>query len=179
MATHDSGLIEDVERSFKLLEFSIRAMCYCELGEINAVLFGQNLRLRLEEEDVFYCQGEFSDPDSIILASQMSVGAAFAATAISLDCALEKCKSENQNLAAVKKLIHAVRNSFSHGIANPVWYVKEHKREILDLTFMRAPAVDLGALNGNAFKYSDIGGLAAWYRAKAFCMSSLLGADCA
>jgi len=173
VTTQDSELIEDAELSFKLLEFSIRAMCYAELGKIDAVLFGQDLQLNLEEENVFYPQGEFSDPDSIILASQMNIGAAFAATAISLDCALEKYKSENQNIETIKKLIQAVRNAFSHGIANPVWYVKQHKREILDLTFMRAPTVDLGALNGNAFKYSDIGGFAAWYRAKAFVLAAL------
>lgn len=173
MTTQDSELIEDAELSFKLLEFSIRTMCYAELGKIDAVLFGQDLQINLEEENLVYRQGEFSDLENITLVSKMSIGAAFAATAISLDCVLEKHKSENPNVETIKKLIQAVRNAFSHGIANPVWYVKPHKREILDLKFMCAPTVDLGALNGNVFKCSDIGGFAAWYRAKAYVLAAL------
>lgn len=173
MGTQDAELIEDAELSFKLLEFSIRAMCYAELGKIDAALFGQDLQLNLEEENVFYSNGEFSNPDEIVRASQMNIGAAFAATAISLDCALERYSCENKNIEIIKKLIQSVRNAFSHGIANPTWYVKQHKREILDLSFIHAPAVDLGALNGNTFKYSDIGGLAAWYRAKEFVIATL------
>lgn len=173
MTTQSYELIQDAELSFKLLEFSIRTMCYAELGEIDAVLFGQDMQVNLEEENILYRQGELSDLENIIFASKMSVGAAFAATAISLDCALEKHKSENQNIVTIKKLIQAVRNAFSHGIANPIWYVKPHKCEILDLKFICAPTVDLGALNGNIFKCSDIGGFAAWYRAKAYVLSEL------
>jgi hypothetical protein len=171
--SQDSELIQDAELSFKLLEFSIRTMCYAELGKIDTVLFGQDLQINLEEENLLYRQGEFSDFGKIILASKMSIGAAFAATAISLDCVLEKYRSENQNIETIKKLIQAVRNAFSHGIANPVWYVKPHKREILDLNFICAPTIDLGALNGNTFKSSDIGGYAAWYRAKTYVLTEL------
>lgn len=155
MVTQDAELIEDAELSFKLLEFSIRAMCYAELGKIDATLFGQDLQLNLEEENVFYRKGEFSNPDEIVRASQMNIGAAFAATAISLDCTLERYSCENKNIETIKKLIQAVRNAFSHGIANPTWYVKPHNRKILDLSFIHVPTVDLGALNGSTFKYSE------------------------
>lgn len=161
-----SQLLEDVELSFKLFEYSIRSMCYAELGEIRSEIFGRDLQLNQDEENVVFPEGEFANAESIVRASYMAVGAAFGSTAICLDCLLQAGKFSSQEMKAGGSLISAVRNAFSHGIAAPRWYVKQHKFEVLNLEFIGGPAVDLEALNGQEFSYSHIGGLAVWFRLK-------------
>ena len=159
-------LIQDVELSFKLFEFSVRTMCFAELGEINSEIFGRELQLNLEVENVSFSEGQFTKQEEIILASQMAVSAAFAATAVCLDCALENHEASSSELKVLKSLISAVRNAFAHGIAAPKWYIKKHKFEVLNLNFILGPEINLEMLNGEPFDYSQIGGLALWYRVK-------------
>lgn len=165
-------LIEDVELSFKLFEFSVRTMCYAELEKIDSDLFGQYLQLNLPQENVAFSGGVFQDENEIVKVSQMAVSTAFGSTAICLDCLLEKNVSDSPKIITIKSLISAVRNAFSHGIAAPNWYVKPHKYEKLDLSFIAGPVVNLEQLNGSAFDYSQIGGLAVWYRAKEFIIAN-------
>lgn len=162
------GLIEDVELSFKLFEFAVRAMCYAELDKFDANLFGQDLQLNMPEENVAFSNSIFQDKNEIIKVSQMAVGAAFGSTAICLDCLLENRSSGDPNIVVIKSIVSAVRNAFSHGIAAPSWYIKPHKYEKLDLSFINGPLIDLEQLNGKSFDYSQIGGLAVWYRLKEY-----------
>jgi len=146
-------------------------MCYVELGNVDVHVFGQDTQLNLEEENVSYSSDEFKNQDNIVRASQMAVSTAFGATAICLDCILEKVNSENSEIKAIKSLIAATRNAFSHGIASPDWYIKPHKFEVLDLSFVNGIEVNLENLNGQSFDYSQIGGLAVWYRIKDYIIS--------
>ncbi len=166
-------LLEDVELSYKLFEFSVRTMCYAELDEINVETFGRDLQLNLEEENISFRDDLFKNNDEIVKASQMAVSTAFGATAICLDCSLENIKDLNENLTILKALIQAVRNAFSHGIAAPYWYVKPHKREILDLAFINGPVINLGELDGQPFNYSQLGGLAVWLRVKEYVVKQV------
>lgn len=168
---------QDVELSFRLLEFAIRTMCYAELKKIDLDEFGGDLQLNLEEESISYPGGKFDTAEDIILTSQMSVGVAFASTAICLNCLADKFRCESIHIATLKSLISAVRNAFSHGVSSPEWYIKPHKVEVLDLCFLRGPQVDLGALNGLPFEYSHIGGLALWYRIKDFLVNAANSAE--
>ena len=168
-----NNLIEDTELAFKLLEYSIRNMCYAELGKVDANVFGQDLQLNLDEENVSYFSGEFKDQDNIVRASQMAVSTAFGATAICLDCILENVNTNNNELKTIKSLISATRNAFSHGIAAPEWFIKPHKLEVLNLNFIDGIDVNLETLNGLPFDYSQIGGLAVWYRIKSYIISSV------
>jgi hypothetical protein len=165
------NLVEDVELSFRLFEFSIRTMCYAELKKFDSELFGQQIQLNLPEENVFFSNREFQNTSEIIKASQMAVGAAFGATAICLDCLLKKYISGGIEILTIKSLVAAVRNAFSHGIAAPSWYVKSHKYEKLSLLFVGGPEVDLAKLNGKSFEYSQIGGLALWFRVKDYVLA--------
>lgn len=165
-------LIEDVELSFKLFEFSVRAMCYAELDKFDSTLFGQDLQLNLPEENVSFRDNNFQNLDEIIKVSQMAVGTAFGSTAICLDCLLENNQSTNENIKSSKLLISAVRNAFSHGIAAPEWYVKKHNFKSIDLSFINGPKVDLESLNKKAFDYPQIGGLAVWYRLKDYVLAN-------
>ena len=166
MTLTEENLVEDVELSFKLLEFSIRTMCYIELEKIDVNLFGQDLQINFERENVSFPEGEFISNKDIIHGSYMAVSTAFGSTAICLDSMLENDKTDKEEIKTLKKLIQAVRNAFSHGIASPRWYIKPHKCEILDLNFVQGPIIDLGKLNGQPFDYIQIGDLACWYRIK-------------
>lgn len=160
------NLIEDTELSFKLFEFAVRIMCYSELNKIDGSAFGQELQLNLEDENVCFSGGLFEEQNEIVKVAQMNVGAAFAATAISLHRVLEGRNNSPANIVALGTLVVAVRNAFAHGMAAPTWFVKPHKAESVDLSFINGPVVDLGELNGKAFEYSQFGGLAVWYRVK-------------
>lgn len=159
-------LLENVELSFKLYEFSIRTMCYSELNKIDPDVFGQELQINLDEENICFSDDLFKDKNEIIKISQMNVGATFAATAICLDCLLEGKKDTPSNIVSAGKIVSAVRNAFSHGIASPAWFIKPHRKESIDLSFVNGPVIDLGALNGKDFDYSQLGGMAVWYRLK-------------
>ncbi len=166
-------LIEDIELSFRLFEFSVRTMCYAEPNKFDINLFGKDLQLNLENENVSYPSGGFVSEKDIVMASQMAVGAAFGSTAICLDRALENYSSNEPDIKTLMSLIAAVRNAFSHGIAAPAWYVKEHKREELNLNFVQGPIVNLDALNGQLIEYEQKGGLAVWYRIKNYVISEI------
>jgi hypothetical protein len=166
------NLIEDVELSFELFEFTVRTMCYAELKKIDCDLFGQDLHLNLPEENVSFSDNKFQSSDQIIKASKMAVGTAFGSTAICLDCLLENNKSSDVNVKNAKSLITAIRNAFSHGIAAPDWYIKKHNYQKLDLSFVNGPVVDLELLNNQEFDYSQIGGLAVWFRLKEYVLAS-------
>lgn len=164
------NLIEDVELSFRLFEFSIRSMCYAELKKFDEQVFSRDLVLKLKPENIVYPAGSFQSHEEIIKAAQMAVGSSFGATAICLDFLLESISSQSAQISTLKSLVGAVRNAFSHRVAEPAWYVKPHRIEILDLSFIQGPSVDLAALNGSIFDYAQIGGLAAWYRVKTYVL---------
>ncbi|EOB3677494.1 TPA: hypothetical protein ACGUTO_004367 [Vibrio vulnificus] len=165
-----SDLIEDVEISFEILEHAIRSMCYSELDAFDVDLFGQDLQLNLEE-NIQFPRGKFTTHEDIVRTAQMSVSLSFAATAITMDCLLEDIDTTDANSNAAKEVIKAVRNAFSHGIAAPIWFVKPHKFASYDLSFVMGPTVDLEKLNKIDFDYSQVGGLAAWYRLKEYVLS--------
>ncbi|EPS0664156.1 hypothetical protein ACEV8V_25100 [Vibrio parahaemolyticus] len=163
-------LIQDVEISFEVFEHAIRTMCYSELEAFDVDLFGQDLQLNLEE-NLQFPKGKFTTHAEIIRTAQMSVSLSFAATSIAMDCLLEQVHATEIDLIAAKEVIKAVRNAFSHGIAAPTWFVKPHKFAKYDLAFVSGPIVDLEVLNQKVFDYSQVGGLAVWYRLKEYVLS--------
>ncbi|HIF9274859.1 TPA: hypothetical protein ACX6QR_002881 [Photobacterium damselae] len=163
-------LVESVEISFEILEHAIRTMCYSELDAFDVDLFGQDLQLNLEE-NIQFPRGKFTTHKNIVRTAQMSVSLSFAATAIAMDCLFENVNTLDTDSRAAKEVIKAVRNAFSHGIADPTWFIKPHKLEKYDLGFVLGPIVDLETLNRARFDYSQIGGLAVWYRLKEYVLS--------
>lgn len=162
-------LIQDVEISFEVFEHAIRSMCYSELDAFDVDLFGQDLQLNLEE-NLQFPKGKFTTHADIIRTAQISVSISFAATSIAMDRLLEHVHTTEVDSNAAKEVIKAVRNAFSHGIAAPTWFVKPHKFAKHDLGFISGPIVDLEVLNQTAFDYSQIGGVAVWYRLKEYVL---------
>jgi len=164
--------VKDVEHAFRLWEFSIRVMNYCELEELDLGTFGQDIVIQLDKGNVTFCDSYFSSSENTILISQISVGAAFGATAITLDNLLEatdcprdpKSKDEFQMLWI---LIYSVRNAFAHGIAKPVWVVKKSYQQCIEFTLGGDKIdINLAALDKQSFEYDHIGGPVGWIAIK-------------
>lgn len=163
---------QDVEFAFRVLEFSIRTLCYFELGLCDISRFGQDATILLEEENVGFNDGYFLSENNAVLVSKMNVGAAFGASAIALDKLYEAVRG-NRNPASDDQvdmlwaLVYAVRNAFSHGIANPKWTIKERYQRVLSIPFVEPELfINLEELNGSSFEYAHIGGFANWMKLK-------------
>lgn len=164
--------ILDVERAFKLLEFSIKLMCHCELGHLNLKSFDTDVLLKFEGENMSFAKKGFS-PDEIITISQINVGVCFGASAIVLDAAFEKAgvkldQSDDGEYQSNRRLVYAVRNAFAHNMAFPCWKIEnENNRRDVKLSLENKPCViKLSGLHDQLFEYSHIGGLPNWFRIK-------------
>ena len=164
--------IKDAEYAFRLLEFSIRVMNYIDLDQVDLNTFGQETTILLDEENVTFDDGYFSSRDNAVLVSQMAVGAAFGASAIALDNVIE-ATGRNRNpdsTAEIDQLwavIYAVRNAFAHGIAKPIWVIKEKYRREIELTLDgKTVMIDFSNLDGQSFEYAHLSGFGNWLRIK-------------
>ena len=159
---------EDVDYAFRVLEFAIRTMCHFEAGMADMEVFGQQLTINLENEDVTFDDEYFHSVENAVRISQMNVGACFGASAIALDNYFEAVRGQRNPLSddpvdALWLLVYSIRNAFAHGIAAPRWMVKGKYRRKLVVELENDPInVDLGDLDGREFEYAHIGGFARW-----------------
>lgn len=65
--------LEDVEITFQQLEFAIKLLSYCELGKIEPKDFDTDHTVILENGNLSFPIGHFSDPDNIIRADKVAV----------------------------------------------------------------------------------------------------------
>lgn len=164
--------IKDAEHAFRLLEFAIRVMQYCELDQIDLDAFGGETTLKLEQENVTFNDGYFSTRENAQLTSQIAVGAAFGASAIALHNVFEatgreRDPSSTEELYTLWALVYAVRNAFAHAIAAPTWVVKAKYQRKIHLAFEGIDRViDLSKLDGAEFEYGHLGGFGNWLRIK-------------
>ncbi|MCC7167678.1 MAG: hypothetical protein IT565_08905 [Rhodospirillales bacterium] len=164
--------LKDAEHAFRLLEFSIRVLKYLELPEVDFDLFGEEMTILLEQENITFNDGYFTSATNAKQTAGIAVGANFGATAIALDNLFE-ATGRQRNLDSTAEfdtlwaLIYAVRNAFAHGIANPTWNVKESRRRKINIALAgNNTVVDLAALHDCAFEYTQIGGFGNWLRIK-------------
>jgi hypothetical protein len=71
----------DIDIAFRQLEFSIKLLSYCELGNIKPSDFDTDHVVVLGNETLNFPSGNFSDPETIIKAAGTSVLVAFSASA--------------------------------------------------------------------------------------------------
>lgn len=160
--------LEDIEHAFKQLEFSIKLMCYCELGNIDPKEFDTDVTILLENENVSFPSGWFQNKESIEKAAQIGVSIAFGVTAIVLDAALDVAgiqRNPSSNLEAdvLRSLVYMVRCAFAHNSAMPSWEVRgAYLRPMSLIVNGEALNIDLSRLHGQAFEYEHIGGFANW-----------------
>ena len=164
--------IIDVEQAFRLLEFSIRISNYFELDGFELEKFGRDTIVVLDEENVTFRDGFFIEADNLGLTASIAIGVSFGTTAIVLDNLFELVGqgrdpvSENE-FDVLRALVYAVRNAFAHGAANPKWVVKEIYQRELELSVGGTKTtISLGELNGQEFRYANIGGITQWFHIK-------------
>ena len=162
--------LEDVDRAFRHLEFSIKLMCYIELDHIDREKFNTDVTLCLERENVSFPDGTFQSMDSLVLVAQTNVGVSFGISAIVLDAAFEAAGNKprpESNVAddLLRTVVYMVRCAFAHNPALPCWEVRGSYQRKLDLILEGENiSIDLSQLHGKPFDYADIGGFANWYR---------------
>lgn len=81
--------LDDVEIAFRQLEFSIKLLSFCELGNITPSDFDTDHIVILGSERLNFPSGKFVDLDSIIKAAGTSVLIAFSASVLALDDAFQ------------------------------------------------------------------------------------------
>lgn len=160
----------DIERAFKQLEFSIKLMCYSELGHIDLAKFDTDVTIILDNDNIGFPTGNFQSAKDIILASQINVGVCFGLSAIVLDAAFAsvgiKGKPESRDqMDELRTLVYMVRCAFAHNIAYPRWEARGPYSRKIEFYLDQVPLlIDLEHLNGQDFEYSHIGGFANWYK---------------
>jgi len=164
--------IDNVNDAFRLLEFSIRVSNYFELDKVDIELFGCDSLIRLERKNVSFNDSYFASKKSALRTAEIAIGASFGVSAIVLDDLCEAtCKQRTPKSDAefflIWSVVYAVRNTFAHGMANPLWRVyPKYQRKITLHLAAQTTTINLAELNGRQFDYSHIGGFANWFDLK-------------
>ncbi|SRR6266566_8607992 len=170
MEIHEA--LQDIEIAFRQLEFTIKLLSFCELRKIDPSEFDTDHVVMLEEGNLNFPTGYFSDANNITRAAAVSALLAFGATVLVLDKAFEvmgmKCDPEaTDNVGQLQILVYMVRCAYAHGIAEPRWEVRgKYLRSIFVDLDGTSIAIDLHTLNGQVFMVEHLGGYANWYRVR-------------
>jgi hypothetical protein len=121
--------LDDVEIAFRQLEFSIKLLSFCELGNITPSDFDTDHIVILGSERLNFPTGKFVDVDTIIKAACSSVLIAFSASVLALDDAfqaagMKPCPEAVANDSQLRTLVYMARCAYAHGIATPRWKVR-------------------------------------------------------
>jgi hypothetical protein len=165
-----SDALEDIEIAFKQLEFTIKLLSFCELGNIKPSEFDTDHIINLEGGRIRFPTGNFSEIGNIINAASVSVLIAFSASVLVLDKAFEimGMKPDPESVDAVtclRTLIYMLRCAQAHGVADPRWEVRGKYLCALSLNLGDiALSLNLSKLNGERFDIDQIGGYPNWYQ---------------
>lgn len=162
--------LEDIEIAFRQLEFTIKLLSFCELGNINPKDFDTDHLVMLEGGILNFPIGHFGDTDSLIRAASISVLLAFSASVLVLDKGFEVIgmnpdPEATDNAGKLRALIYMVRCAQAHGIADPQWKAVGKFARTITVDLDDIPiSLDLQALNGRRFHIDQLGGYVNWYR---------------
>ena len=114
-----TGSIEDGEIAFIQPDFPLKLLSYCELKKIDPSQFDTDHTVLLENGNLRFQTGHFSDLDNIIRAAQVSALLAFGASALVLNDAYEVAgiKSDPSSVDKIIKLrtlVFMVRCAYAH-----------------------------------------------------------------
>ena len=171
MKNHEA--LEDIDIAFRQLEFAIKLLSFCELGNINPKEFDTDHVVLLDDGNLHFPPGHFSDQDSLIRAASISVLLAFGASALLLDKGFEAMSivpnpEASDNAGKLRSLIYMVRCAQAHGIADPHWEVRGKYAQTVTVDLAGAQiSLDLAALHGQRFHIDQLGGYENWYRIRA------------
>ena len=164
-----SEAFEDIDVAFLQLEFSIKLLTFCELEKIDPAEFDTDLTVLLDDGNLPYPSGHFSDPGNIVRSAGVSVSLAAGASAFVLDKVWEVAgiapdPAAEDPSAQLRTVVYMVRCAYAHGIAEPRWEVRGDFRRVFELRLANGPvALDLRALHGRHFDFDDLGGYRTWF----------------
>jgi len=107
-----------------------------------------------------------------VRTAEIAIGASFGVSAIVLDDLCEatgkqRTPKSDAEFFLIWSVVYAVRNTFAHGMANPLWRVyPKYQRKITLHLAAQTTTINLAELNGRQFDYSHIGGFANWFDLK-------------
>jgi hypothetical protein len=160
----------DLEIAFRQLEFTIKLLSFCELGHINPSDFDTDHIIELGSERLHLPTGKFTDLKSIERAAGTSVLIAMSASPLVLDDAfnafgIRPNPDAADNDGQLRALVYMVRCAYAHGIAAPLWEVRNKYLRTFTINLGGVPlSLDLRPLHGQSFEVTQIGGYANWYR---------------
>ena len=165
--------LEDIEIAFQQLEFAVKLLSFCELGNINPADFDTDHVVLLEGGNLHFPTGQFSDQDRLNRAASISVLLAFSASVLVLDKGFEvigvpRDLEADDDLGKLRTLIYMVRCAQAHSITDPRWEARgKFARSItVDLGETQI-SLDLQAMHGQRFHIDQLGGYENWYRIRA------------
>ncbi len=165
--------LEDIEIAFRQLEFAIKLLSFCELGNINPEDFDTDHVVLLEGGNLHFPTGQFTDQDSLNRAASISVLLAFSASVLVLDKGFEvigvpRDPEANDDLGTLRTLIYMVRCAQAHSIADPRWEARGKFARSITVDLGEAQiSLDLQAMHGQRFHIDQLGGYENWYRIRA------------
>jgi hypothetical protein len=148
--------IENVRTAVRQLEFAIKLLSYCELGNINPADFDLP-----HAGAVSLGEGNFSDTDSIERAANIGVLIAMGAAALVLEDAFESAgiKADlkaNDDIGQLRILVRMIRCAYAHSFADPRWKVRGDYCRTLDFDLNGTHIlIDLQKLHGQPIKLED------------------------
>ncbi len=171
--------LEDLEIAFLQLEFVIRLLSYCELKKIDPSEFDTDHTVLLENGNLRFPTGHFSDLDNIIRAANVSVSLAFGGSALALDKAYEVAgikpdPASKDGLIKLRTLVYMVRCAYAHGVAEPKWEVRDKYQQALEVELAgKQITIDLRKLDGQDFNFDQLGGHRSWFNIRDDTISAL------
>ena len=160
----------DLDFAFRQLEFTIKLLSFCELGQINPSEFDTDHIVELGNERLHFPRGKFSDKISLEQAPGTSVLIAMSASAFVLDdtfkaFGIRPNPDAVDNDGQLRALVYMVRCAYAHGIAAPLWEVRNKYLRNFSINLGGGSlSLDLRPLHGLPFDIGQLGGYANWYR---------------
>jgi hypothetical protein len=166
-----SEALEDVEIGFRQLEFTIKLLSFCELGNVSPSAFDTDHLVQLEQGNLKFPSGHFSSADDLNRAASIAVVIAFSASALVLDQAFDAVgmKADPEaadNIGQLRTLVYMVRCAHAHRIAEPHWEARGKYARTLSVDIGGVTiSLDLRSLHGHAFDIDrHLGGYVNWFR---------------
>jgi len=111
--------LEDIDIAFRQLEFAIKLLSFCEMGNINPKDFDTDHVVLLESGNLHFPPGQFSDQDSLNRAASISVLLAFSASVLVLEQGFQAIgiapdPEASDNAGKLRALIYMVRCAQAH-----------------------------------------------------------------
>ena len=175
--------LTDIKIAFLQVEFAIKLLSYCELGNINPPEFDTEQVVLLECGDLRFPSGNFARQEDIVNAAGVTAASALGNSALTLDKAWEVAgighdPASQDNTVKLRTLVFMIRCAYAHGIADPKWQVHGKYRRVLDVDLPDGPlSLDLRELDRQVFDFEVLGGHTRWFEIRDVTIDTVASID--